>query len=142
MSKVLIQIGFLKNRKRTQIIKAYINDLELSWNSPDCDGMYLTSMKDKRVRGMTWYMCDMDLQREDVLKIEVTTFLTGVGKDEEQTFESLYYVDDEAPVRSIELSDVGMKGYPLIKGKVLEIASISEVDKRKAEIEDFLNEGF
>lgn len=142
MSKVLVQIGFVKNRKKSQVIKAFINDMELSWNSPECDGMYLTSMKDKHFRGMIWYMCDMDLQDGDVLKLEVSTFLKGVGKDEEQTFESLYYADEEAPVRSIEISDVGMKNYPLVKGKILEIASITEDEKRKADIEDFLNEGF
>lgn len=140
MSRVLFQIGSVKNRKQTQLIKAYINDLEVSWN--DNSGRFLTTHKDRVMRNTVWYMYDIDLQKEDVLKLAVKTYLNGIGLDEERTFESLYYVDSAAPVRNIEMSGVGLKGYPLLKGKLLEIGSISEEDKRRADIEDFLNEGF
>jgi hypothetical protein len=140
MSRILFQIGSVKNRKRTQFVKAYINDIEQSWS--DGNGQFLTSHKDRVARGMTWYMCDVDLQQEDVLKIEAKTFLPGIGLDEEKTFESLYYANEESPVRSIEITEVGFKGYPLIKGRILEIGSVSEMDKRKADLEEFMNEGF
>lgn len=140
MSKVLVQIGYTKNRKKSQFVKAFVNDQELSWS--DDSGKFLTSNKDRVYRGMIWYMYDLDLQQDDVLKLDVKTFLNGVGKDEEKTFESLYYADEEAPVRSIEVTEVGFKGYPILKGKILEIGSVSDLDKRKAEIEEFMQEGF
>ena len=140
MSRVLFQIGSCKTRKQTQIIKGYINDIEVSWH--DNSGKYITTQKDRVARRTIWYMYDIDLQPIDVLKLEVKTYLPGIGIDEERTLESLYYVDDESPVRCIELSGVGFKGYPMIKGRVLEIGSVSAEDKRKADIEDFMNEGF
>ena len=138
--KVIVQIGIAKNRKKTQSVKAYVNDEELSWR--DGSGTYLTTLKDRKFKGMIWYMCSTDLSKEDVLKITVNTFLPGVGRDDENTLTTLYYADEEAPVREVFLRDVGMKNYPLIKGRVLEIGTVSEDDKRKADIEDFLNEGF
>ena len=140
MSKVLFQIGSTKTRKQTQIIKAFVNDLEVSWN--DDSGMFLTTHKDRVLRHTVWYLYDLDLQPSDVLKLEVKTFLAGIGVDEERTFEALYYADPETAVRTIEMHGVGLRGYPMIKGRVLELGSVSEEDKRKADIEDFLNEGF
>jgi len=139
--KVIIQVGWLKNRKKTQSVKAYLNDEELSWSTGE-DGTFLTSMKDRKFKGMIWYMCSTEAAADDVIKISVKTFLNGVGLDHENTFESLYYADEEAPVREVSLREVGMKNYPLIKGRILEIGTVSEEDKRKADIEDFLNEGF
>jgi len=141
MSRIVAQIGFVKNRKMTQSVKAYLNDVELSWNDGDC-GTYLSSMKDRHYRGMTWFMYDFDMKKDDILRISVKTYLTGIGMDEENTFEALYYADEEAPVRDFTVSKVGMRGYPLIKGRFLEIDSITEDEKRKADIEEFLNEGF
>jgi len=139
--KVIIQVGMVKTAKKTQSVKACVNDVELSWNTGE-GGTFLTSMKDRKFKGMTWYMCSTEVEEEDVIKISVKTFLNGVGMDHENTFESLYYADAEAPVREVSLRDVGMKNYPLIKGRILEIGTVSEEDKRKADIEEFLNEGF
>lgn len=141
MPKVAVQIGSLRNKKKTQSIRAYLNDEELSW-SGDISGTFLTTTKDRKWKGMIWHLCKIDVDPSDVLKIVVKTYLNGVGLDYENTFESLYYADEEAPVREIALREVGMKGYPILKGRVLEIGSVSEEDKRKADIEDFLNEGF
>ena len=142
MSRVIVQIGFVKNRKMTQSIKAYLNDEELSWNDGPSAGTYLSSLKDKHYRGMSWFMYELNAQKEDVIRLAVKTYLSGIGLDEENTFESLYYVDEDAPVREFEVPKVGMRGYPLIKGRFLEIDSISEDEKRKADIEEFMNEGF
>ena len=139
--KVVVQVGMVKNKKQTQSVKSYLNDEELSWNTGG-DGTFLTSMKDRKFKGMIWYVCSIEVEPEDVIKISVKTFLNGVGLDHENTFDSLYYADEEAPVREVSLRDVGMKNYPLIKGRILEIGTVSEEDKRKADIEDFLNEGF
>ena len=140
MSRIIFQIGSVKTQKQSQIIKAYINDIAVSWN--DDSGRFLTTHKDRVFKRTVWYMYDVDLQIEDILKLEVKTFLTGVGLDEERTFEAFYYADSEAPVRNIEMSGVGLKSYPVLKGRILEIGSVSEEDKRQAEIEDFINKDF
>jgi hypothetical protein len=140
MSRIIFQIGSARMRKQSQSIKAYINELEVSWN--DNSGRFLTTHKDRVLKNTVWYMYAIDLQTEDILKLEVKTFLTGVGLDGERTFEAFYYADPEAPVRSIEMVGVGLKGYPVLKGKILEIGSVSEEDKRQAEIEDFINKDF
>lgn len=140
MGRLIVQIGMVRNRKMNQSINAYLNDEKLSWT--DGSGTYLSSLKDRHYRGMTWYMYEAETQKDDTVRIKVNTFLIGVGLDEVNTFESLYYVDEEAPVREFSVSGVGMKGYPLIKGRFLEIESVTEDDKRKADIEEFLNEGF
>ena len=140
MGRLIVQIGLVKNNKMTQTIKASLNDVNLSWT--DGSGTFLSSQKDRHYRGMIWYLCEVETKKEDTLLLKVSTFLKGIGIDEENTFESLYYVDDEAPIREFSIPKVGMRGYPLIKGRFLEIESVSEDDKRKADIEEFLNEGF
>lgn len=140
MSRVIFQIGSCKTRKQTQIIKGFLNDEEVSWS--DNSGRFISTQKDRVYRRTVWYMYEIDLQPQDVLKLEVKTYLTGVGIDTEKTFEVLYYVDESAPVKDVEMAGVGLKGYPIIKGRVLEIGSVSAEDKRKADIEDFMNEGF
>lgn len=140
MSRVVFQIGYVKTQKRTQIIKAFINDIECSWD--DKSGQFLTTHKDRQMKSTIWYLYEVDLQPDDILQISVSTFLTGIGKDHELTFDSLYYCDEDAPVRTIDASQVGMRGYPLLKGRILELSSISSDDERKQQIEDFLNKDF
>ena len=140
MGRLTVQIGIINGKKISQSIKAYLNDVKLSWD--DGNGTFLSSMKDRHYRGMIWYMAEVETQKEDTLRLSVKTFIKGVGPDEVNTFESLYYVDEEAPVREYSVTGVGMKGYPLIKGRFLEIESVTEDDKRKADIEEFMNEGF
>jgi len=142
--RVIVQIGYMKSagrRKVGQIVKAYLNDNELSWGSCDFEGKYLTSRVETS-KGVLWYLCDLDLNEEDTIRMEVKTSLVGVGTDESRTFESLYYVNEEASVREIIIPGVGIKGYPLIKGRILEMGSVSEADKRKSEVDNFLRGGF
>ena len=131
MSRVLFQIGHVNTNKIRQGIRAFINDLEVKWSDPSLKGVYLTTHKDRVYKNTIWYMCEFDLEKDDTLKLEVKTYLSNVGLDGERTFEVLYYVEDNSPVRSLDIKGVGMKGYPVLKGRLLEIASISEEDKRK-----------
>ncbi len=129
-------------RKRIgQLVRAYVNDEELSWNSSVFEGKYLTSRTDAQ-RGFLWYLCDLDLGVSDVLKLEAKTAMLGAGTDEHKTFEALYMAGEDFPVREILVPGVGMRGYPLLKGRVREMGSVSEADKRKSEIDSFLSEGF
>ena len=140
MGRVLFQIGRTKNQKRSQNIRAYINEIEVGWQ--EGEGQFLTTHKDRVQRNTIWFMYETFLHEEDVLRLEVTTFLTGIGKDEEFTFEALYCPSGDDVVSTVEMKNVGAKGYPLVKGKVQEIASVSDDDKRKQDIDDFLNKDF
>ena len=142
--RVVVQIGYTKARGRKrvgQLVRAYVNDEELSWNSSVFEGKYLTSRTEAQ-RGFLWYLCDLDLNASDVLKLEAKTAMLGAGTDEQKTFEALYMVGEDSPVREIIVPGVGMRGYPLLKGRVREMGSVSEADKRKSEIDNFLREGF
>lgn len=140
MSRVVFQIGYCNSGKKNQSISAFINDCKVAWG--DDSGFYLTTHKDRILKNMVWYMYEADLGVEDVLTLKVETFLKGIGKDHELTFDILYYPDDTAPIKSVEMSNVGMRGYPLVKGRLLEISSVSADDERKREIDDFLNKEF
>jgi hypothetical protein len=138
--RVVFQIGYEKNRKHSQYIKAYVNEEEISINEEF--GKYLTTHKDRIQKGKMWFLADYDLEQSDTLKIDVKTFLPGIGKDLEKTFESFYCADDKSEVVEVVVSEVGCKGYPLVKGRVVELGQISEDDKRKADLDEFLSEGF
>jgi len=138
--RVVIQIGYQKSmgyRKYGQTVKAYINDEECSWND-DC-GEYITS-KVESSKGILWYLWETDINEDDIIRIEAKTYMRNIGVDENRTFESIYYVEEEIPVREILMTGVGKRGYPLIKGRVLELGSVSEMDKRNQKLSDFLND--
>ena len=142
--RVLFQVGYMKSggrRRVGQLVRAYVNDVEMSWSSCDMEGKYLTSRVDT-AKGILWYLCELDLDEQDTLRMEVKTSIVKVGTDEDKTFDSIYYANSEASVREIFVPGVGMRGYPLIKGRVLEIGSVSEADNRKSEIDDFLGGEF
>lgn len=138
--RVVVQIGYTKamgRRREGQKIQAYLNDMELQFDG----GIYLTSRVDGS-RGFCWYLCELDVEPEDVIRIECMTALAGVGPDPKRTFSSLYYASEDAAVREIEIRGVGKKNYPIIKGRILEMGSVSEEDKQESEINDFMKEGF
>jgi hypothetical protein len=141
--RVVLQIGYQKAvgyRKEGQRVQAWINDEECSWQD-DC-GKYLTSRKES-AGGKLWYLWATDVEQQDVIRISVKTAIAKVGPDEARTFESLYYVSEEVPVREINVKGVGRRGYPLLKGRLVEMGTVSEQDKREAEIEEFLKkDGF
>ena len=138
--RVLFQIGRSKSRKRTQSIEAYINDLKMEWG--DDSGKFLTSHKDRVVRNTIWYLYETELESGDTLTLDVKTFIAGAGVDEELTFKALYCADESRNVNEVNIHKVGMPNYPVVKGRVSEIATVTEDAKRKQEIDDFLNEGF
>lgn len=138
----MVQIGYSKSlgrRKEGQLIRAWINDCECEIDQ-DC-GKYITTPVDGK-RGICWFLYDTHVEKTDTIRIEVKTALTGMGKDEARTFEHLYYLDENAPVREISIKGVGHQHFPLIKGRVIEIGAVSEKDKRMSELDQFMDDGF
>jgi len=141
--RVVIQIGYTKSlgrKKEGQKVSAFVNDVECTWN--DREGQFLTSYADAR-KGSLWYLWDGELEDGDAIRICAATGLRGGGSDERRTFEAIYVVDESAPLREVEVSGVGKRGIPLLKGRVTSLGAVSEADKREAEVEAFLSdEGF
>lgn len=140
--RVILQIGYSKalgRRKEGQLLNAWINDFQCEID-PDC-GKYITTPVDGK-RGFSWFLYDSQVEKTDTIRIECKTAFPGMGKDEDRTFELLYYLDENAPVREISIKGVGHSKYPLIKGRVIEIGSVSEKDKRLSDLDQFISEGF
>lgn len=141
--RVVFQIGYTKaygRRREGQIISACVNDLECQMSEDN--GKYLTSIVERKTRGYCWFMYEAFLEVDDIVKISVKTSVAGAGVDEGKTFETIYYVDPNAPVKEVVIQGVGMRGYPLIKGRILEMGSVSEKDKRRSDVDSFLKGGF
>ena len=140
--RVLVQIGYKKavgTKPRSQKVQAFLNDEELDFSGP---GKSLVSRLETSRKGYSWVLREIEMFPDDILRIAVNTFVSGIGPDEACTFEASYYVSEDAPVRDIYYPGVGHKSYPLIKGRLLELFSHSKEDERLEEIEDFLEEGF
>lgn len=138
--RVVIQIGYSKSlgRKREgQKVQAFVNDVECTWD--DKEGKFLTSYADTR-KGVLWYFWDGDLDAGDMVRLKACTTLLKAGPDERRTFESVYVVDGQAPVREITVPGVGKKGYPLLKGRLSVMGSVSEADKREADLAAYLDD--
>ena len=138
--RVVIQIGYVKTMGRRRVgqsVKAYVNDDECSWS--DGEGQYVTPRSDTQ-KGILWFLWEGDVDDRDSIKLEVKTFILGAGPDETRTFESIYFVDMDAPVREIVIPGVGKRGYPILKGRLIEMGAVSEQDKRESKIMEFLDD--
>lgn len=137
--KVVAQIGFAQYAKETQRLNVWVNDDPCKWG--DDAGIFLTSLVDKS-KGTIWYLWANKLSEGDLIRIESKVFVNQVGVDEKRTFEALYCVDPEAPINAIRVRGIGHKKYPILKGRVIELAQLSEQDQREEAVETFLDEGF
>lgn len=138
--RVLVQVGYSKaagRRRDGQKIQAFLNDMELQFEG----GMYLTSRFDA-AKGFCWYLCELDVIPKDVIRIECMTAVAGIGPDPKRTFSALYYASEDSPVREIEIRGVGKRNYPIIKGRILEIGSVSEEEKHESAAQAFMKDGF
>jgi len=140
--KIALQIGFRKARGRNrdgQLVRATINDVECSWNDSMNDGKWITSPA-KGMLGNSWYLWTREVVDGEIIHIEVKTATAGLGTDERLTFESFYSISENFPVREISIPGVGMRGIPLIKGRVKEMGTVSKEDERLAAVEKLLEE--
>lgn len=140
--RIVIQIGYRKARGRKregQLVKAWVNDVECSWGDGINEGKWLTSPA-SGVFGSAWYLWACDLSENDLIRVEVKTAFAGVGADEKRTFSALYNLSESLPVREIVVPGVGTKGFPLLKGRVKEVGTVTKEDERLADADDFLSE--
>lgn len=140
--KIVIQIGFRKavGRKREgQLVNASVNEVSCSWNDGVNEGKWLTSPA-KGALGSSWYLWSNDVGEGSIIQIDVKTSLAGLGADERRTFTTQYVVSEEFPVKEVYVPGVGEKKFPLIKGRIRELGSVSAEDERAMEAAKLLDE--
>lgn len=144
--KVVVTIGYQKAGAsgRGQLIKAAIRDAEDQGDWTDIDkndgeGVYLHGQK----KNMMWWSGELWLAIGDKIKISTKVGIVGQGADEDLTMDLIFVVDPSSPLVAVTWPSVGYKGYPLLKGKVREIARASKADERRMmQIDPLFENGF
>lgn len=144
--KVVVTIGYQKAGAsgRGQLIKAAIRDgddcgdwTEIDKN--DGDGIYLHGHK----KNMMWWSGELWLAANDKIRISTKVGIVGQGTDEDLTMDLIFVVDPTAPLVAVTWPGIGYKGYPLLKGKVVEVARASKADERRTmQIDPLFEQGF
>lgn len=145
--KVVAMVGYQKAGVRGpsgQIIDVSIADplRQDEWMSVrvgDGDGIYLHQKQNKP---MVWWHAELWLAAKDVIKITTKVGILGQGTDEERTMDLLFAVDPNAPLVSVSHPGLGYGGYPILRGRVREIARSSKADTRRMKIEQHLDSGW
>jgi len=135
-AKVAVQIGFERKAREGQLIEAYVNEEKIEFSSEF--GMYLTPMSARQ--RMAWYLWVEELSDGDTIKIAIRTGLRGLGKDEDRTSDLLYTVAEGVRTVNLRIQRVGFRGYPILKGSVVEVASVSDADRRLRRVEEILED--
>ena len=135
--RVVVQIGFCRNMKEGQLVRASVNGEEVD----RVLGKYLTGLAQRHSN--SWYLADLECVDGDIIVIEVSTGIRMKGADETRCFRKTFRVTEKHKIETITIPRVGKYGFPLIKGRVETIASVSQAQERIAEAEAFLDdEGF
>lgn len=145
--KAVVTIGYQKggvSGNRGQLIQAFIRDAddEGDWSEIDKDqgdGIYLHGQK----KHMMWWSGELWLAASDKIKISTKVGIVGQGADEDMTMDLVFAIDPDAPLVAVSWQGIGYKGYPLLKGKVRELARTSMAEHRRiTQIEPLMEQGF
>jgi len=145
--KVVVTIGYQKagvSGNRGQLIRAFIRDAldQGDWYEIDRgqgDGVYLHAPK----KNMMWWSGELWLGEHDKVKISTKVGIVGQGTDEDLTMDMIFIIEPSAPLVSVTWPGIGYKGYPLLKGRVQEVARSSKADERRiTQIEPLMEQGF
>jgi hypothetical protein len=140
---VLVQIGYQKSigKRPGQLVKAFIcfrdgGEESIEWSSDPEQGSYLTERA--KSREMCWYMAKRSLSDGDAIRFEIFTGRQGLGEDTQLTMKKLYRFDENTPVREFSESYVGFRRFPLVKGRFVEIESVSKRDEMDRELDEMV----
>jgi len=141
MSRLVIQVGWRRNRKDGQLINAWVEGDVVDWKS--FPGYWLTPQQSEKTRYMMWHLCDLDVEEGANIKISVKTGIRNQGKDEARTVDMFFRMGSEADeIVEIRIPGVGFRHYPILKGRVIELKSESTEQTREKGAGDFLTDGF
>jgi hypothetical protein len=142
---VLVQIGFQRGagKKPGQLVKAFHQfktggETEITRGTTEEEGKWLTDLSDRLVR--QWYMAKVRMSEGDSIRYEIFTGYAGRGEDQNLTQKRMYIVDSSAPIRTFELPQVGFNRYPILKGRLLEVESVTKREETDREIEGFIDD--
>lgn len=137
--RVVVQVGWQRTKREGQKLQAWVNNDAITWDS--FPGRWLTPMADREWR--CWHLCELDVEPGDRITLTCKTGLRRKGKDEARTFDMIYVVGTETDdVEELDRRGVGYGNYPIIKGRVKELADVSAADQRERETEQFLDMEF
>ncbi len=136
--RIIVQIGFRKNVKEGQIVAVSLNGNDVDRDA--IPGQYLTDMAHRYTN--CWYLGELECVDGDVIVIEAKTGIRQKGPDDKRTFRMSFSVNSKAAVRTVEIPNVGQWGYPLLKGRVEEVSSITKADERRQSAESMLDGEF
>lgn len=134
--KVLVQIGRSKKGFGClAVLYAKLNGERVSWETNT--GEWATSYAERSAR--LWFVAELECSVGD--KIEISSYVkTPDGMDERNTWSRVYEVDDQEEVQEIREYSVGHRRFPILKGQVREVMSLSKHDERMTEIESLFGE--
>jgi len=139
MPRVVVQIGWKRTPKEGQKIVASVNGDSVHWNT--FPGKWLSPQAKRQY--MMWHLCEIDASGGDRIEITCRTGLCGKGADEVRSFDLMYVVGSETTeVLEFGMPGVGMDRYPIVKGRLIEMAHVTDENKRNNDIENFLNQEF
>ena len=134
--RIVVQIGFCKNLREGQKVSATINGQNIDRDR--AAGKYLTGIAQRHSN--SWYLAELTCQEGDIIAIEVCTGIRQKGPDESRCFRKTFRVSEKSTVQTVTVQRVGKYGFPLIKGRVEAVTSVSLAQERIAEAEAFLND--
>jgi len=137
--RICIQVGWKRTAKEGQKIVASVNGDSVHWDS--FPGKWITPQSKRQY--MMWHLCEIDAETGDRIEITCRTGLRGKGADENRSFDQVYVVGTEATdVLEFGMPGVGVDRYPVIKGRVEEVAHVTDANRRDNDVEEFLNQEF
>lgn len=135
-------IGYQKSthKRPGHLVKAFIcfsdgGEEEIRFGSTG--GKYVTEILDKN-RGRCWFLARKQLSEKDSIRLEVFTGYKNLGQDGGLTGKRIYVLDPSVEIREYRFDAVGPREYPLIKGRLLELASITVKQEMESDIQQFL----
>ena len=142
---VLVTVGHQAGtRKRPgQLVKATIVFSGGGGEEPIAfggDGKYLNDLADSRIRRRCWWVAKRSLSPGDSIRIDVFTGVKGAGEDTELTGSWLYALDPSADIQEVKLPNIGPKGYPLLKGRLVELAATTKREQNVDELQQYFDD--
>lgn len=137
--RIVVQVGWKRTVKEGQKIVASINGDSIHWDS--FPGKWASTMAQRQY--MMWHLCEIDANAGDRIEITCRTGLRGKGADEYRSFDLIYVVgDDTTEILEFGMPGVGIDRWPVIKGRVIEVAHVTDANRRQNDVEDFLSRDF
>jgi len=139
---ILIQVGWQRSKNARSpgtLVKAYLvfesgEEQEVTWGM--VEGQWITNLLDRGSK--QWFLAKVPLHDQDRVRLEVFTGYKGKGGDPKLTFKRLYVLDENSPVREFSVPLVGVRGFPLIKGRLLELSEVSQQDIKEESLQNLV----